>query len=65
VPIELDACDVCGARFLNDAQDDLRLPLIGSAKDLDSGKKAWIMVGGAVGIIATFLIVALLIGLVI
>jgi hypothetical protein len=58
VPMDSDACPACGAGFLEGQADDLRLPLVGKAADLDSGKKAWIMVGGAIGIIAVFLVIA-------
>ncbi|MDQ1679368.1 MAG: hypothetical protein QOI42_227 [Frankiaceae bacterium] len=58
VPMESDVCPACGAGFLEGQADDLRLPLVGKAADLDSGKKAWIMVGGAIGIIAVFLVIA-------
>jgi hypothetical protein len=64
VPIEFAACGVCGASFLGTGDVELRLPLVGSVKDLTGTRKLWIMIGGSVGIIAAFLLVAFLIGLV-
>ena len=64
VPIELDTCDSCGASFLHSGDADLRLPLIGNLKDIDSGKKAWIMVGGSLGLIVVFLLVSFVLSLV-
>ena len=64
VSIDLDACHVCGGPFLlNDS--DLHIPLIGDATQIDTAKKVWIMVGGALGIMAVLTILALLVGLVI
>jgi ribosomal protein L40E len=64
VPMESDACLDCGAGFLEGQADDIRLPLLGRATEFDSGKKAWIMVGGAVGIVAAFLVIAGILSLV-
>ena len=64
VPIELDACEVCGAGFLNAASEEVRLPLIGKASDLEGAKKAWVIIGGATGLIAAYFLVVAIIGLI-
>ncbi|MCU1675491.1 MAG: hypothetical protein JWM93_249 [Frankiales bacterium] len=64
VAIERDECPICGGRFLNGAAGEIRLPLVGSAHELSPSKKAWIMVGGAAAVTATFLILATVIGLI-
>ena len=63
VPIEFDACETCGAGFLDAAQEEVRLPLIGKASDLEGAKKAWVIVGGASALIAAYFIFVAIIGL--
>jgi len=64
VAIELDACPVCGGAFLTDTDVDLRLPIVGSTRNMTTAHKAWIMIGGSFVIIAVFLVIAFVIGLV-
>ncbi len=64
VPIDLDACAVCGARFLGDGDVDLKLPIVGSTRNMTASFKVWLMIGGSVAIMAIFLVVAFLVGLV-
>ena len=63
VPIESDACETCGAGFLDAAQEEVRLPLIGKASDLEGAKKAWVIIGGASALIAAYFIFVAIIGL--
>ncbi|MDQ1715877.1 MAG: hypothetical protein QOC60_1822 [Frankiaceae bacterium] len=65
VPMDEDNCPVCGGGFLDTGEPSLRLPLIGDAKSLEGGKKAWVIVGGALAIIVSFLAIAGVIGLLI
>ena len=62
VPLDHANCPVCGGGFLDSAEVQLRLPLIGNPADLEGGKKAMVMVGGAFAIIVAFLAIATLIG---